>query len=51
MILSFWDNLEKYTNDINQFISKKADEPFFWLFIFIILFLIAIITISKLSNK
>ena len=51
MILSIWDSLEEYSNNINKFISERADDPLFWLIIFSILFIIAIITISKLANK
>ena len=51
MIINVWDSLEQFSNDINKFISERADEPFFWLIIFTILFIIAVTAISKIGNK
>lgn len=51
MIISIWDKLNQFSNEINKFITERADEPMFWLAIFAILFLIAVTAISKLADK
>lgn len=51
MIISIMDNLKQFVDNVNQYIGDHADEPFFWLILFAILLVIALLAISKLSNK
>lgn len=51
MIVSIWDSLNEFSNDINKFITERADDPFFWIIIFAVLLIIAITAISKLGDK
>lgn len=51
MILNIWDSLNKFSNDINKFIERHYDEPFFWITLFVVLLVIAVTTITKLGDK
>jgi len=51
MILSFWDEINKFFQKVNSFIDKNADNYFFWIALAAILFLIAIFAIRKLADK
>lgn len=51
MILSFWDSVSKFFNDIWNYINKNYDNYFFWIIIFVIILALGLFTISKFANK
>jgi len=51
MILSLWDEINKFAQKVNNFIDKNADNYLFWIALAAILFAIAVFAIRKLADK
>ena len=45
------DTLSEIGVWLEKFMDKNYDNPFFWLILFLILFIIASIVIGKMANK
>lgn len=51
MILDIADFFDKTMKNINDFIDKNYSEPFFWIIIFLVLFIVSMYFISKVTEK
>ena len=51
MIVSIWESSTELANNFNRFIENNFDNPFLWIVLFIVLLLIAVVTISNLADK
>ena len=51
MILDIVDYFKRVMDDINKFIDKNYNEPFFWIIIFLVLFSVSMYFISKVTEK
>lgn len=51
MFLSFKSDLNDLFKDLGKFIDNNDYEPFLWVLIFCVLFVIALYGISKFGNK
>ena len=51
MILNIVDYLKRCMDNINKFIDKYYNEPFFWIIIFLVLFIICMYAISRFTEK
>lgn len=51
MIVDIMDSLNELGVWLEKFMDKNYDNPFFWLILFLVLFIIASIVIGKLADK
>ena len=51
MILDIMDNIEKLFNDFKDYVNDHADNPFFWIIIFLVLLVSTAYFISNYANK
>ena len=51
MMLKIMDSLKDMAEVVNKFITKNADNYFFWIIVFLILVVIGLIAISKFADK
>ena len=51
MIMDIMDTLNEVGSWLEKFMDNNYDNPFFWLFLFLALFIIACIVIGKLADK
>ena len=51
MLNSISNSLKEIWHDIQGFLEKYYSEPFFWLAIFLVLFAVSMIYITRYANK
>lgn len=51
MILNIGDYFNRVIKEVNKFIDKNYNEPFFWIIIFLVLFIISMYAINKFTEK
>lgn len=50
-MLSIWDDLLSFSDDVKDFIMNHYNEPFLWIAILVVLLFVAYFGISKLADK
>lgn len=51
MVVSIWDTLNDVSHEVEKFIERNYDNYFFWIILFVLLLLVAVMVIHKLGDK
>ena len=51
MVLNIVNWFKETMGEVNKFLDKYYSEPFFWLAVFLVLFAVSMIYITKYANK
>ena len=51
MVLNIVNWFKETMGEVNNFLDKYYSEPFFWLAVFLVLFAVSMVYITKYANK